>query len=118
MTTPKKRKDTPTDFTVERETWCRGGKGAKNPLLLTEDGYRCCLGFWGRACGVSDRRMLGKGMPRMVLGWKGRPIDDDVLQEIAGDNDSTLITDAERERRLRAEFKNHGITIRFTGKRT
>ena len=53
---------------IDRAKW-RNGRYTKgdcdlgDPMLLNNEGGRCCLGFLGTACGVSDESMLGEELP-------------------------------------------------------
>lgn len=42
---------------IDRQTWYRG-KTAAASSLLTSDGTRCCMGFYAKACGISDNDQL------------------------------------------------------------
>jgi len=104
-------------FIVERKTWFRG-KGAEESRLLRNDGTRCCIGFVGKQCGVTDEEMLNRSVIKRVSepGLKGFPewmyemrkIDDAYTW-----NDTTDYTDQEREARLIAVFAKHGDEIEF-----
>lgn len=48
-----------TEFTIDRNTWYRG-RGGEASRLLCDGGERCCLGFYGQACGLSDEDLLDR----------------------------------------------------------
>lgn len=110
-------------FIVDRKKWYRG-KGSEESALLREDGTRCCIGFVGQQCGVSDSLMLDrpcilddrrveslKGFPQWMYTTvdKHRTLADEAYQA----NDNQLHGDAARERELKKLFADHGDEIEF-----
>lgn len=114
----------PTTLTIVRETWVRGN--AHESSLLTSDGRRCCLGFYGRACGFADDEMFQEGEPahlwRTMPAMSYAPVSDDddaslcntdLANCLISINDSRCLSDAERERQVRAEFATIGVAVSF-----
>lgn len=51
------------EFTIYRDKWNRGKKFGTTFLLNEDDNNNmCCLGFLGKACGISLKRMQNKSM--------------------------------------------------------
>lgn len=105
-------------FTVDRRTWYRG-KGEKFSALLREDGTRCCIGFVGAQCGISDQELMGHpGVTGVRLPLREhfpkwmQEEGGDVINAY-GDNDDEALTDAEREERLKVRFAKYGDEIEF-----
>lgn len=110
-------------FTVDRATWYRG-KGNVKSSLLTDSGERCCLGFFAKACGLSDDVTLGVGMPANIrvtlpkeMTWLRHSnyanFSSDLACDIASTNDCQNIDDEQREKELTELFKkaNHEIVF-------
>lgn len=105
------------NFEISRATWTRG----EWSLLLDETTDKsCCLGFYCLASGQSRDEIAGRGLPE-DLDDAGNPEFDwlaissgsgftstDACLEVASLNDSTDITEEEREARLAETFKAHG----------
>lgn len=54
--------------TIRRNKWCRGVTRDDDDnrvfsALLTYSGHRCCLGFLGQACGLTDNEMQWRPVP-------------------------------------------------------
>lgn len=124
-----------TEFTIDRKTWYRG-QGGERSRLLRQDGQKCCLGFFGEACGLSKPRIRGQMylMSPLMKGSKKGPlpiIDAPELQwlflliaenklstnneagELARINDSVATSEKNREDYIVKTFANHGITVHF-----
>lgn len=114
-------------FTIERDKWLRGNES--NSCLLNDRGKRCCLGFFGQACGLTDNQLLSKSAPGNVgmIGsdeWNRtmflktgedfvpylHSMEANMLMRI---NDGTKYTDEERERLIIEEFAKLGIEVEF-----
>jgi len=107
-----------TRFDVDRRTWFRGQGGACS-RLVTVTGKRCCLGFLGRACGISLKRMTDIASPAAIPGdWPDAVLEGkEVSHACAGiinTNDAKDLTDKDREEELRRRFADIGLTVRFT----
>jgi hypothetical protein len=113
--------------TVNRKTWARGKKnmpaeedefGEKNHLL-NEIGSRCCLGFLGQNCSVSDEVMLNTTMPGYLPPEEYSKYPTlhapYCWESFAALNDDTNLTEAEREQQLRDKAQANGFRFRFVG---
>jgi len=111
------------EFTVKRSEWLRGEGPDVSYLYRNRDGLRCCLGFLGNACGVSDSQMEGAGGPGLVedkdvwpkslidrAGTHGHSHDCDKIMVL---NDREELSDYEREKKLTDAFTVIGIKINF-----
>lgn len=108
-------------FTVKRSEWYRG-KGAEESKLLREDGKRCCIGFVGQQCGLTDERLLYVSSVSKTLDygeachkwpkWMLKKWSMEI-QEAYTVNDRESITDGEREAQLKEIFKRNGDEIVF-----
>jgi len=102
-------------FTVKRSSWLRGCEGR----LLKKNGHKCCLGFLGQACGISNKVLLSHGSPLGLAyqhpetknHWPEGLIDNE--DELICINDAEDITDRQREKELKSEFKVIGINVKF-----
>ena len=113
----KKTKEKRLVCTVNRRTWARGGKNGLS-RLLNSDGNMCCLGFLGVASGVSKESLFNKLTPGgLSLQEQDKyPIvnfDWGIFVDI---NDHEIITDADREKRLKEAARKNGFSFRFVGK--
>ncbi len=107
-------------FTVSRAKWLRG-RGADSALL--SDGRMCCLGFAHVTAGVPERDIKGVSMPADAdpkCHVRGLVVDDEdyvrdsrLSKDAADINDDKDIDDDERELRLTALFREHGIAVEF-----
>lgn len=121
-------------FTVKRSEWYRGNGNAldSKPVvhnesqLLREDGKKCCIGFVGLQCGFSEADLLGHGTitvvredgpgvwPKWMLReeWVGGH-KEYKIQKAYITNDSSDLTDEQREKRLQYIFAENGDEIVF-----
>lgn len=53
-------------FTIDRSKWVRGGKGGE-ACMLNKQGNMCCLGFYAKACGLTDDQLVSKNLPDDVV---------------------------------------------------
>lgn len=102
-----------TSFTVDRRRWIRGTP-SNTYLLRGSDGMRCCMGFFARACGFTDKQIRdchampkGRG-PRGKFYGIGRG-------GIFSANDVPGIRLRKREALLTSMFAAQGIKVRFKG---
>jgi hypothetical protein len=109
---------------IDRTKWYRGKGDTHSRLLRADDGMMCCLGFYSLACGLSREDIEDISFPTSVdwslpgeMDWLcGEPGDDcdyTVEVRVGNVNDSTAITDVEREQRLTALFAEHGVNVTF-----
>jgi hypothetical protein len=102
-------------FIVDRQKWYRG-RGADDSKLLREDGTRCCIGFVGQQCGLSDERLSGESSvfgvpndrwPKWMIGYTSSVVAAYVV------NDDKKISDEKREFALKKIFSENGDEIEF-----
>jgi hypothetical protein len=123
----------PTEFTIKRSLWYRG-LGAYHSALLNPDGKMCCIGFFAKACGLEDSDILHK----KVLGPNSTDVDTECVEtgwrelEVAlnnqegldihhkfklsnlySTNDSSITSDATKEKIITDSFASQGITVKF-----
>ncbi len=125
-----------TEFTVDRSKWHRG-KGADRSRLVVSDpenkGEMCCVGFLARACGISERVLMGvpmlgdfRGLPDLEklrdklpkalrLNKRGDIDDSPLVDKGVYRTNDVVSLGYDRERRLKKAFKELGITIKFVG---
>ena len=109
------------EFTIYRDKWVRGDRYHNDyhlgrSALLNENDNMCCLGFLGKACGISQKRMLNKTAPDDVARNKHRnypALSYDEWDKFVSINDNTSITNRQREDTLRSFFKNIGFKVSF-----
>lgn len=125
-------------FSINRKVWGRGGRGGS--LLETEvlenlEGEdttqinMCCLGVYGRACGISVKRLKGQGMLSSVSGRRPKQIEwtlnesggysdiaSDIAEDLAAINDNSVTSDESKEEKIIAKFAAQGIRVKFVGK--
>ena len=107
-------------LTIERKRWLRGDDGEKS-RLLTHGGTMCCLGFFARACGYSEEEILDVSTPLGTTearwpAWIFRAEDNGHSQDVfrlISVNDSSVTSEAERERVIAATFAKHGVEVEF-----
>ncbi len=108
---------------VDREKWCRGQKNG-NPALVTGSRTMCCLGFVGVACGFTKKEMLLLTSPGQISysaknkTWpKGMLNKYDFASTLTNNlvdiNDSIMMNDSVRERKLKKTAKEIGIEFQF-----
>lgn len=120
------------EFEIDRETWHRG-QGSNTSQLLLENGNKCCLGFYLKACGISDLVIYNKGTPKMVANelensdeqskipsWllipadrKRHYINSDSCRALINYNDVSSTTDEEKEAKIKEVFAANGVTVTF-----
>lgn len=128
MTKAIVRKDV-RKFTVKRSKWLRGNGGVSQ--LLNNEGKMCCLGFYGRECGLRPQDIRDQATPSDVDDtrdekiWNTFLIKDDTINTLNSPrdskaavklmriNDSKALSDEKREEKLTAEFLKWGIKVKF-----
>ena len=84
------------------------------------NGKQCCLGFVCRHYGATTKDILAVGMPMEVQGsvqlpsWLRYRTNRCDVYRAATINDNADISERERESKIRAIFKRHGIRAVFT----
>jgi hypothetical protein len=121
-------------FIVDRSNWFRG-QGNDKSRLLRKDGGRCCIGFVGQQCQVSDGDMLdvaealqidSAASIRKFPAWmqsttsgdlsKAYAINDEVIEH---DNEGEVLgecevqSESDREKQLQSLFAENGDEIEF-----
>lgn len=119
---------------IDRALWGKGAllreKNAGDP----DAGKMCCLGHLGRACGISTKSLVGRGMPsRDITAHRKYPaaflakpirvkyrnysnIDEADIAPLAAEINDSDRRPATKERMLVTLFKKANITFSFTGK--
>lgn len=114
-------KTIPKKFTIQRHGWHRGRSGAQ--LLVPSTGLKCCLGFFCLESGYSPDEIRGAGMPEDAKVGYSRKVNfnhsfqkysaPSVFTRIGAVNDDTIITDAQREAKLKELFGEIGVLVSF-----
>jgi hypothetical protein len=102
-------------YTVDRRTWYRGHSVGSR--LLRDDGGKCCIGFVGQQCGISNAELfdmqVAYGVPsKLWPTWMTDESSADIWHAYHT-NDDENITDEVREVRLQTIFARHGDEIEF-----
>ena len=116
------------EFTVKRSEWARGGKDSVTLLYSPVTKHRCCLGFFGLACGITDTELaeegtlasitphrdllISNGMVRRAA-YANLGINTDAALDLMETNDNSKIDDTERESKLTTQFATLGHTVLF-----
>lgn len=118
-------------FNINRKVWGRGERGGflfetRNLNNGKKQINMCCLGIFGRACGVSVKRLNKIAMPSSIAGRVpkslrvfidfDRGLDTDLADTLAGYNDNQNTTDEEKEHYIIRGFASIGIKVKFVGK--
>lgn len=136
------RKGKLVDLTIDRAFWGTGALCRVEYDEISGDaGDMCCLGFASRACGVktsslyriesfgyddinlpsnlrSARRAIAKIFPAMLQEPSDIESELSTFPYVAAEiNDSTSLTDHQKEQRLRRLFAKEGVKLHFKGKR-
>ena len=113
--TKTKKSKFPKTLTIKRSQWCRGNKKKYGDSALVNDkGFMCCLGFLGRACGLTDNQMLWVAEPTNFNNLFPVPASGNGWQEFMNINDSDAYSAADREQDLKWLFKTElGMKVRF-----
>ena len=110
-------------LTIKRSEWLRG-EGPDDSLLLRQsDGKKCCLGFLALALDATEKYISGRASPANApaLSWpEGFVLKDlDSRYENSGcidlieTNDTTFLSETEREDALTKHFKKFDIDVEF-----
>lgn len=121
----------PSELTIDRSRWVNGDNCSYNGYndmlvnnlggrskLLNDKGNMCCVGFLGKACGLSDDQINGMGT---LINFNAYGAIRDLEMKIR-ENDIYSTNDArmanpefEREALLIEKFANIGIKVTFVG---
>lgn len=113
----------PKSFTIDRAKWLRGIGSIESALWRADCG--CCLGHYGVACGIKPDTMRGHGGPRDLYTDKRIQMPDMLDHNhlnarmtftLMSTNDDQGLSAKERERRIKAGFREIGVRVTFTGK--
>ena len=107
---------------IKGSEWHRGGKSrmGSGPLLLTDDGLRCCIGIHARVCRIPDDHIQGLSQPESMhqkhvvkcyRPWIRTNDDSDICGDAMGINDDKKTTDEEKIALLRPIFAEIGVSI-------
>lgn len=107
---------------IDRNTWARG-HWEGGYLWDPDTGKSCCLGFFGRACGYTNKEMEPHETLSYLRDDRGSPQSaGPELQSVADQegllisyNDSRELSEEEREQMIAEEFAKHGVEVTFTG---
>lgn len=109
-------------FYIDRKRWLRGVNTKKNgdpvPSMLRSvtkgfKGKMCCLGFHGRALNIPALFLNGRMMPWGSSSYWPEWLPGTVAKELAGVNDSQLISQKEREKQIKEIYAKHGVKVIF-----
>jgi len=131
------------NFTVDRSFWHRGGwrldsdsqrLGHGGAALRNDEGNACCLGHIANQCGLPWSELDGVELPGdlrstskpplygVLIDFESEELTDtentpnsDLVNEAAGINDNSKISDSEREEKLTELFLKSGIALTFHG---
>jgi hypothetical protein len=105
-------------YTVDRKTWYRGMRGLRS-RLLRPDGTRCCIGFVGQQCGISDNWLLDRPAiadetPEVIEAeWPEWMKVEHLVEQAYEANDNPDLTGEQREAKLKEIFARNGDEIEF-----
>ncbi len=119
------RKTPPKEFTIDRGKWVHGNNEdiLGETSLLNRDGNMCCLGFYSKVCGVPNSSMLNQDNPYDIgveIPLMGKPGDGGgnayFMDTCITINDSRGMDKRDREKELKAAFKEKGTKVNFVGR--
>lgn len=112
----------PKELVIDCDKWCRGGKGGSYSALLNPQGYMCCLGFYAKACGLTDNQIRYIVDPgALYVGSQFRlpdMLNDTAVNEntaalICANDDGHMTPDSERRKNITKLFKNIDVDVTF-----
>jgi hypothetical protein len=125
-----------TELTIERSRWYRG-KGPGGSRLLLPSGQMCCVGCLLDTVGIDRERMLGVACPADIITNERSQAEDHgipdfllaarkvfktsigvldnskLCSQLMAINDSTEMSDTDRERNITRLLGAVGIRVRF-----
>jgi len=110
---------------INRNKWRRGYVKTGRTELLNNCGFMCCLGFHSLQFtkaekeDIKDRSLpsdISCNIGRTILLVKQK-IDSAFSDEAANINDNRIISEKQREYKLKKLFKSKNYHIKFTGKK-
>ncbi len=110
----------PKNVVVKRSKWLKGD--VEESVLLNEKGKMCCLGFLAREAGFTPKQIRKVCQPddlnKQIIGLT-KPIGFDQLWgtrtcfALMSANDSGILTDQAREKKIKSLGKKIGVTFKF-----
>lgn len=118
---------------IDRSKWACGTnniKRGRNSALLDENGFKCCLGFLGSACGLTDKELLyhatpggapsekwPKGLLTSDPYWPSNhpPMNSTLARNLMNANDDKSRVSDEIEQEITTHMKEIGIEVTFVG---
>lgn len=126
-----KPKTDKTNFVIDRKLWKRGASGSSalliEPVLYEHDnvvkedpdqGKMCCLGFYAKACGLTDKQISGLTNYASLSKMAQRKIPIAMREDefrFINVNDGTSPHGKRREAKLIKLFAERGIKVKFVG---
>lgn len=123
---------------IEREFWLRGEGSLDSRLLRPSDGKMCCLGYYGKLCGLTTDQIKDIESPQTIEptqvddGFSVKAVwvnpkqqgewlfmDDNAsipsvdCENLMVNNDDEDITDTVREQLISKTFAKHDIEVQF-----
>lgn len=104
-------------LTIDRTKWLRGAGCEPSRLLRKEDGKMCCLGFYAKACGLTDDDIVGqpnpsgvnRALPDEMLWLFGQQNNSDECLRLMEENDSSEVS----ESKISEIFAKNGVEVEF-----
>ncbi len=114
---------------INRSMWLRGASDGVSSLLRRSDNKMCCLGFYAKACGMSDGNIASYSTPddlpsplrahfKSISPWTFKnegACNSIATLDLIDANDSTSygLTEHCREDRIAKIFADHGVEVEF-----
>lgn len=110
---------------IDRKKWLRGEGEPLSFLLREHDGKMCCLGFDAIACGFKPEQIRGYKTLPSALGSAhelpshyvnpngGNHLINSVFSDLYAYNDSSRLSEGEREKHLTQLFAKLDIEVQF-----
>ena len=103
-----------TKITIDRQRWLRGEGYELSRLLRSSDKKMCCFGFLCKQAGLEDKQILDKDTLHSVfMGPNSFNNEEQWVRNAYAINDSTTISDEQRELILTGMFKANGFELEF-----
>ena len=114
----------PKEFTINRSEWMNAytneKTGTDSKLLDKDSGRMCCLGFYAKACGVPESKIINQQSPRDIkqsaLPWLMRGgLETQLCDGLMETNDG-LEDHKKREKEIKEQFELIGVKVKFAGR--
>ncbi len=117
-----------TSFVIDRQKWAPGlmGQCILSKLLNSDNGGKmCCLGFYGKACGIPNEKLENANFLTYIsedkqFDWlKNASIEPSsnswgtLERDLALINDRLYENEPNREEKIKSIFADNGITVNF-----